>query len=365
MNNGNLKIKVLIVDDSAVVRDFLATILNSDPDIDVISTVSSAEEAILVIKNKKPDVITMDINMPKMNGIEATREIMRTHPKPIIIVSGDLDSAGETAFRAIEAGALAVVQRPAGINHQEHEATVKELIQTVKLMSEVRVVRRWSKPDRKPHSPVSLPVIRSVEMKSSSTELKLVAIGASTGGPVALHTILAGLSKDFPAPILIVQHIAAGFIEGLAKWLSETSGFPVRVAGHGESLLPGHAYLAPDGFQMGVSSSGIIVLNKSETERGLCPSVSHLFRSVAKNYGKSAVGVILTGMGKDGAAELRMMKENGAITIAQDRRSSIVYGMPGEAINLDAVVYVMSLNDIAKALKTWTGQEFDPAENET
>jgi two-component system chemotaxis response regulator CheB len=191
-----------------------------------------------------------------------------------------------------------------------------------------------------------------VELKPSPAEVKLVAIGASTGGPLVLQTILSDLPADFSAPILVVQHIAPGFIRGFADWLGRSTKLPVRIAVSSERLVPGQVYLAPDGFQMGVLASGRISLTTDEPENGLRPSVACLFRSVANAFGQNAIGVLLTGMGKDGAEELRLMKENGSITLAQDEESSVVYGMPGEAIRLGGVSYVLPSSRIAAALMT-------------
>jgi len=341
-------IKVLVVEDSAVVREFLVHILNSDPQVEVIGTANNGEEALEAVKRRKPDVITMDIHMPKLNGFDATRRIMETYPTPIVIVSGSTTAQEiATTFRALEAGALAIVPRPKGIGHPEHQATAKELVQTVKLMSEVKVVRRWPRPNAE-HA--SRPVPR-VEIHSAPVEVKMVAMGASTGGPMVYRTILSELDKDFAAPILIVQHMTSGFIEGFAEWLSQSPGPPAHVAADGEDALPGRVYIAPDGFQMGVKAGGRIALSKDEPENGLRPSVSYLFRSVANAYGRQGVGVLLTGMGKDGAEELKLMKDSGAITIVQDEKSSVVPGMPGEAIKLGAESYVLSPDRIAGALK--------------
>ena len=236
-------IKVLVVDDSPVVREFLVHILSSDPVITVIGTADDGEEALDIVRRQRPDVITMDIHMPKMNGLDATRLIMETDPTPIVIVSGTEDpSEVATTFNAMDAGALAVLRRPAGIGHPDHEAMAQDMIQTVKLMSEVKVVRRW--PRKRPAAPT--PRTGNVGLARESARIRIVAMGASTGGPPALETILAALSKDFPVPILIVQHMAPGFIKGFARWLATSSGLPVHVATHGESLLPGHVYVAPD-----------------------------------------------------------------------------------------------------------------------
>ena len=338
-------IKVLVVDDSPVVREFLVYILNSDPDIRVIGTANNGEEALEAVKRYRPDVVTMDIHMPKMDGLEATRCIMETEPVPIVIVSGSADPHENTKMiRAMDAGALAVLHIPDGIGQPGHETTVREMIQTVKLMSEVKVVRRWSQKRGEPLLP------SAVQAASKTARVKVIALGASTGGPPVLQTILAMLPKDFPLPILIVQHMASGFITSFAEWLSQSSGLPVHVARHGELLLPGHVYVGPDECQMKVDHGGKIVLTEDEPENGLRPSVSYLFRSLAIIYGSEAVAGLLTGMGRDGAEELLRLKEKGAVTFAQNKESSVVHGMPGEAIKLNAATYVLAPDKIAAVL---------------
>jgi two-component system chemotaxis response regulator CheB len=342
-------IKVLIAEDSPVVREFLVYILSSDPDIRVVGTANNGEEAIEAVKRYRPDVITMDIHMPKMDGLEATRRIMEVAPTPIVIVSGSTDPRENmTTFRAMQAGALAALCRPAGIGHADYEATAKELVQTVKLMSEVKVVRRWPQARREPVVP---PAVRAMRpMTGETARVKVIAMGASTGGPPVLQTILAMLPEDLPVPVLIVQHMATGFITTFAEWLAQTSSLPVHVAMHGERLAPGQVYVAPDEFQMKVADGGTIVLAKDMPENGLRPSVSYLFRSLAQVYGAGAVAGLLTGMGRDGAEELRLLKEKGAITFAQDKESSVVHGMPGEAIRLDAATYILAPDKIAAVL---------------
>lgn len=340
-------IKVLVVEDSPVVREFLVHILGADPGIQVIGTANDGEQALVAVARQRPDVITMDIHMPKLDGLEATRRIMETHPTPIVIVSGSTDPREvSTTFRAMEAGALAVLRRPAGIGHPDHEASAAELVQTVKLMSEVKVIRRWPKAGRQPQVPPPAQAHHAqIEAKA-----RVVAIGASTGGPPVLQTILAALPQDFPVPILIVQHMAAGFTQGFVQWLAQTSSLPVHLATHDEHVRPGHVYVAPDEFQMRVERGGKIVLTKDEPENGLRPSVSYLLRSVAEVYGRDAVAGLLTGMGRDGAEALKLLKEKGAVTFAQDKESSVVHGMPGEAIKLDAATFVLPPEKIAAVL---------------
>ncbi len=342
-------IKVLITEDSPVVRGYLKYILGSDPEIQVVGTAQDGEEAVRMVEIHKPDVVTMDIHMPKMDGFEATRKIMESNPVPIVIVSASWNPEEvDKTFRTMEAGAVAALEKPRGMGHPNSESSVKELVQTVKLMSEVKVVRRWSKQrSGRPAVPESPKTTTAEEPVVMRTDAQLLAIGASTGGPMVLQTILSHLPKDFPVPVVIVQHIALGFLAGLRDWLGRGSAMPVHIAEDRQQLNPGHAYLAPDGFQMGVDRYRKVMLRKDVLNYSLCPSVSFMFRSVAESFGEKSVCVLLTGMGKDGAEEMRLIKDKGAITVAQDQDSSVVHGMPGEAIRLGGATYVLPPEKIA------------------
>lgn len=343
------KINVLVAEDSTVTRMFLVHLLESDPQIRVIGAVGDGRAALDFVKQNKPDVVLMDIHMPRLDGFEATRRIMETQPVPIVICSATAGARdGVITFQAMEAGAIACVETPLGREHGDFEATAAHLLETVKLMSEVKVVRRTAR-----SRPAPLPAAHPSAAGSwqrAAAEIKLVGIGASTGGPPVLQTILAGLPKDFPAPLLVVQHIARGFLAGMAEWLNQTTALQIHLASYGTTPLPGHVYLAPDDFHMGIGAGDAIVLTREEPENHLRPAVSFLFRSLAEAYGPNALGVLLTGMGKDGAAELKLMKDKGAITIAQDRESSVVHGMPGEAIALGGATQVLPADKIAAVL---------------
>lgn len=345
----NKNISVLIVEDSPVVRDLLISILDSDPQIRVAGAVENGEEALREAKRLHPDLITMDVILPGMDGLEATRRIMEEVPTPILIVSAAwVSTEVEKTFRAIEAGALAVLEKPSA-SSVGIDVRARELIRAVKVMSEVKVVRRWARNSR---GEAALTVPDDLDVgKVVQQPFDVVAIGASTGGPTVLKTVLSGLPENFQAPILIVQHMTQGFIGGFADWLSRASHYPVSVAVNGQEIRPGHAYVAPDGLHMGVNGFGKIVLARGEPDHGLRPSVSHLFRSVLRAYGKNAAGVLLTGMGRDGAHELKAMKDKGMLTIAQSRESSVVFGMPGEAIGMNAASYILPPEKIARMLK--------------
>ncbi len=350
MNRAQEKsIRVLVVEDSRVISDFITQVLNADPELEVVGTAANGREALEAVRRTKPHVITMDIHMPQVDGFEATRNIMESCPTPIVIVSGSSTRDNvSTNFHALEAGALAVVARPQGIGHIQHEYSAKQLVDTVKLMSEVKVVRRWLRPKQMPEPPGFSTQKLSV---LAQAPVDVVAIGASTGGPLALQTILSALPKDFPVPVLVVQHMTPGFTQGFVEWLSRSSGFPVHVAIDGEPLLPGRAYVAPDNLQMGVSNGHRIVLTGDGRENGMCPAVSFLFRSVKAVFGQQAVGVLLTGMGVDGVDELKQLKNAGATTLVQDKESSVVHGMPGQAIQDGAACHILPPQGIAKALR--------------
>lgn len=342
-------IRLLVVEDSKTVQQALVEIFNSDPNIQVIGIAANGKEAVHAAMTMKPDVITMDINMPGMDGFEATRAIMSECPTPIVIVTGKMDPKDSaTLFRVMEAGALMISAKPFPPGHPEHDDSVQELVKTVKLMSEIKVVRRFfhSGPS-KTSSVISAP--QEIAVKAGAGT-RIIAIGTSTGGPPLLQSILSSLPADFTVPVVIVQHMTKGFTGEFVSWLNQTSRLPVELASEGCHMSPGRVYVAPDGFQMLVAPGDRIVLRTDPPEYGQRPSVSALFRSVAEIYGKSAIGILLTGMGKDGAQELKLLRENGGITIAQNRESSVVFGMPGEAIRIDAADYVLSPEEIISVL---------------
>lgn len=387
---GNNVIRVLVVDDSPVARELLVYLLNGDPRLQVIGLAADGEQAVAAAERLKPDVITMDIHLPKLDGFGATRRIMETCPTRIVMVTGtSIPHEVVETFRALEAGALTVLAKPPGIGHPGHKAAADELLQTIKLMSEVQVVKRWARAHQasKAATAPAMPNGRGGESPSAQApapaaglvrpmpsiaahpaspgadtrEIRMVAIGASTGGPLVLQAILAGLAPGFGAPILIVQHISAGFTAGFAEWLGRATKFPVQVARRDEFAMPGIAYVAPDGLHMTIQANGTIAFNEEPAEYGLRPSVSHLFRSIANTFGSRAVGILLTGMGRDGARELKMMQQAGALTIVQDRESAVIYGMPGEALRLDAADHVLRPELIATTLNRLVRRRDDGA----
>lgn len=335
-------IRVLLAEDSAVVREHLVYLLNQDPALEVVGVARDGLEAVQQAERLRPDVIVMDVHMPHMDGYEATRRIMERAPAPIVVVSasGSRQDVAAT-LDALKAGALTALDKPAGLDHPAHEASARRLVETVKLMAEVKVVRRWPRGENS-----GRPAPAPAEMGRT---IRIVAMAASTGGPPVLAAILARLPRDLPVPVLLVQHIAPGFATGLVEWLARETPLTVKLAAR-EPVVGGTVYLAPDGFQMSITAQGQIQLASGPAGNGFCPSASHLFTSVAAAYGPAAVGVLLTGMGRDGADGLLRLRQAGGVTIAQDERSSTIFGMPAAAIALGAAASVLSPDHIARSI---------------
>ncbi|TBW57653.1 chemotaxis-specific protein-glutamate methyltransferase CheB [Marinobacter halodurans] len=329
---------VLIVEDSVVVRQLIRHILE-EADCRVIGEVSNGEEAVAFVARQRPDVIAMDIHMPGMNGYQASRRIMETRPVPIVVVTSSENLAdGTTAMRVLEAGAITVVQKPQGPGHPDFEQHARELVRTLRIASEVKLVRRIPRRDAVPED---------TSLNDRLTP-KVIAIGASTGGPQAIKALLGQLRADLPWPVLIVQHIAPGFLPSLREWLNETCALNVRIAEQGESPQAGQVYLAPDGAHMTLDARQRIALVNCNGDGYLCPSVARLFDSLARHVGGRVVAVLLSGMGSDGAAEMRTLRQLGALTVAQDPTTVVVNGMPGEAVRLEAAEQVLTPSQIAE-----------------
>lgn len=340
-------IRVLIAEDSAVVTEHIKGLLTSDPEISVVGTARNGIEAVAMAENLKPDVITMDIRMPKMDGVEATRLIMQRCPTRIIVVTASTDQMeSQPAFEAIKEGALTVLEKPRGYGHADYERIKANLLKTVRIMSTVKVVTRWG------HGP--RPTLKHLPVHGQP---QIVAIGASTGGPAALSVLLQSIPAGLPVPIVIVQHMTAGFGPAFAGWLNSESKMTVKTAEDGNRLEAGTVYIAPDRTHLGVTSEGRVRLTESRVAATYhCPSVNHLFETVAQSYRAQALGVLLTGMGEDGASGMQQMKEAGAKTFCQDEATSIVFGMPKAAIALEAVDRILPLSKLGPAITDTIGK---------
>ena len=340
----NQPIRVLVVEDSRAQRELLLALLRGSGDFEVVGTASNGKEAIAEAQRLRPNVIAMDIHLPILDGYEATRQIMRQCPTPIVLIS----SQGDTARRSIEAlaaGALAVVSKPGGRAEGADERAT--FLTTLRLMADVRVVTRYSSrlltTDHRPPAsgqvggPVDGSFIPARGRRRSPVAPKILAIAASTGGPAAVQTVLRGLGTGFPLPILVVQHIARGFVPALVEWLNNTVALPVRVAQQGERLIPGQVYLAPEDHHIVAHDPGAAALRPVVAGDRFCPSADLLFDSVAKVYSAAAIGLVLTGMGDDGTRGLLALRAAGAPTLAQDAASCVVYGMPRAAVEAGAI----------------------------
>lgn len=342
-------IRVVVAEDSVTVRELLVSILQSDPEFEVVGQAKNGAEAIELAARLRPDLLTMDVHMPLMDGFEATKEIMVKSPLPIIIVSASTDHEGVgLSFHALRAGALMIVPKPTDPRSALFDEQRAQFLSMAKAMAEVKVVRRWAP---RP-APPALPTTGAPRF--GSPRCRVVAIAASTGGPAALQRILSGLPADFPVPIVVVQHIAHGFVEGLTSWLASACGLHVKVAEESEELRPRTVYIAPDGWHLGVHldvhRGGRVALSRTAAIGGFRPSGTHLFESLAAAYGAGMVAVILTGMGRDGVAGLQAVKAAGGMVLAQDAATSVVFGMPSEAISAGVVDAVLPLDGFSVRL---------------
>ena len=346
------RIRVLVVDDSNLQRALLIALLSADPDFEVVGTAKDGFQAIEQAKALLPDVITMDLRMPGMDGLKAAQEIMASQPTPILLVTASISRDDQRLVAsAFSAGILAIVAKPSVNAHELHD----EFRRMVKGVSRVKLARRHASQPSTPLGPRAgaAPEQRSIMRSSLAAmpahvkRLEVIGIASSTGGPQVLELILSTLPVNFPVPVLIVQHIAHGFAPSLVEWLDSRCHLPVRIAEIGLPLTPG--VWIGDGQHL-VVRAGRFGLSREPSVSGHCPSGTVLFNSLATEFGAAALGVILTGMGEDGALGLRALHDAGGVTIAQNASSSVIHGMPGAAIRLGAADFALPPEDIARAI---------------
>lgn len=349
------KIRVLIIEDSKVVRELLEHIVGSDLRLEIAATTGSAEEALAMLEDVSPDVISMDIRLPGMNGLEATQRIMTERPTPIVVVSAsDVCQDLQISIKALQAGALAVLEKPAGVTSADYDPIARRLCTQLAIMSQVKLVRRRiavSDPMPVQTRPTNASVAHAGHRESRAIlrpagGYRMLGIVSSTGGPGALARLLPGLGSGYPLPIALVQHITSSFTEGFASWLQSASPFTVTIVRDRVVPVPGHIYLAAPEHHLRMESR-ILVADRGDRVCGQRPSGTVLFESLAWNLGSGALGVLLTGMGEDGASGLLRLRSRGGHTIAEDRSTAVVYGMPAEAVRLGAVCESLPLGSIA------------------
>ena len=340
-------IRALVAHGSTSDRARLTTLLRGDPAITVIGEAASVSQVIAMAKRHSPHVVAIGVHLPADGGLAATRRIMVEAPTPIVIVADDADAMqARMSVSALHAGALAVIPKPWMSDRSVPEQEAQQFVSTIKALSQVKVIHH--RHERQ------LPVVPAVQPSRRHGPVRIVAMAASTGGPGALQELLSALPASFPAPILVVQHMAPGFVQGLAAQLDAVCALEVRVASHGDPLLPQSVLMAPDGHHLRVSERSRIVLSREDPVSGFRPSATVLFESVATVFGPSAAHVILTGMGRDGVAGLTVAHARGGRIIAQDQATSVVFGMPGEAVNAGVVDVVVPLAAIADELVALT-----------
>ena len=341
-------IRVLIAEDSATTLELLSAMLQSDPEIQVVGWAKNGVEAVALTKTVRPDLVVMDVHMPVLDGFGATRQIMLEWPTPIIIVSATVDvKAVDVALHALKLGALTLLEKPAGPQAENFPESCERFIATVRAMSAVKVVRRWVNGSSSVSPPDAALAPRGAP--------HIIAIAASTGGPAALLRVLSDLPEPLPVPVLIVQHMAPGFVAGLASWLSDSTSRRVKVAEPDERLADGVIYLAPDDRHLGLFDRRTLQVSDTPRCGGFRPSGTVLFESVAQVYGSSAVGVILTGMGEDGCLGLTALRRAGGRIIAQDESTSVVFGMPAAAIAAGLVDATLPIHLVGSRLQAWLG----------
>src|ERR1700720_3598944 len=354
------KIRVLIVDDSAFMRKVLETILVTDENVQIVGHAKDGREAVRLSESLKPDVITMDIKMPVMDGLQATAEIMTTNPRPIVVVSSESRQGAASTLRALELGAIEFVAKPSsGIDLDMHSVR-EDLLRKIRMAAKVRAVRTASRPTSTINSSNSAsvsasplpPLARLAASTGLDQRFPVVVLAASTGGPATVMRLAPGFTRDFPAAVILVQHMPASFTTQYAAQLGEFTGARVKEAENNETLTSGTFYICPGGQHLRVMNTGRIQLDGSSGRiNGYLPSIDLTMESVAAFAGAMSIGAILTGMGNDGAIGASAIKSAGGMVLAQDEATSVIFGMPAEAIKAGAVSQVLGIDDIYAAIE--------------
>ena len=342
-------IRVLLVDDSHLALEILQRILSQAPDIQVVGCAKDGIEALALLPQVNPDVICTDYHMPRMNGLQLTELVMMKYPRPILVISISVQAEdARTIFKMLESGAVDVFPKPPSGLFEDYKKIQQDLIERIRVLSGVSVFTRTkrnillSTEKQTYREPAPPPVFFEVD-----PDTQIVTIGASTGGPQALQTLLTQIPVGFPAPIVCVQHISRGFLMGLIDWLSSLCHLPVKVAVQGTKPEAGTIYFAPEDRQLEFDERGRFFYTAAFPVDGHCPSVTVTFQAAAKIYGARTIGILLTGMGRDGATGLMAIRKAGGVTIAQNEATSIVFGMPGVAIEIGAAQNVLAIQEIA------------------
>lgn len=342
------QIRVLLVDDSPLAVEVIRRMLATAPDIQVVGTAAHGLAALNLIPTLKPDVICTDFHMPGMDGLALTREVMERHPLPILVMSTSLQaSQRDNIFAMLDAGAVDVLAKPEGGLALDFPGMAADLVLKIRALSGVRVFRRRSAATAPAQPPDAA---MSPRVSGVFAAPRIIGIGASTGGPQALERVLSVLPADFPLPVVCVQHMAPGFIDGLVSWLASRCRVRICVAGRGVIPVPGTVYFAGSDQHLEVSSQHGFTCPDGEWVCGHRPSIDVTFRSLARNFGSAAMGLLLTGMGQDGADGLLAIRRAGGMTVAEDESSCVVFGMPRQAIEIGAAVTVLPLDQIVTSL---------------
>ncbi len=345
------KIRVLIVDDSAFMRKVLEEIISTDPRMEVVGQARDGREAITLAASLQPDVITMDINMPRMDGIEATKLIMTQHPRPILVVSSESREGASSALRVLELGAIDFVSKPSSGIDLDMKNVKDELLRKLKMAAKVRVVRTATlgvRTERKEPAPTTCQSKLSI---NSDGKFPVVVIAASTGGPATLMNLVPNFPRDFPGAIVLVQHMPAAFTSQLSVQLAEVAAIRVKEAEDHELIRPGVFYVCPGSHHLRFSSGGQIVLDAGPRISGYRPCADVTLESAAAFTGSQTIAVVLTGMGGDGARGVQAVKAAGGWALAQDEATSVIFGMPAEAIRTGAVNQVLGIHRIYPAIE--------------